>query len=189
MKLRTWTGHVFIATSIDGFISEPDGGLDWLTDPPPETRHAAAHQGQDAPPGYEEFTTAMSHLVMGRGTYEKVLTFNRWPYDRLEVLVISTTLPQASDDRVTVLRSLADACSRLETDRATAVYVDGGQIVSQFLAAGLIDELTIARAPVILGDGLPLFHALPHPIRLLHEGTSTTNTGMTNTRYRVDRPT
>lgn len=188
MKQRTWTGHVFIATSIDGFIAEPDGGLDWLTDPPPETRHVAAHRGQDAPPGYEEFTAGMSHLVMGRGTYEKVLTFDHWPYDRFEVLVISTTLPQAGDDRVAVLRSLAEACSLLETDRATAVYVDGGQIVSEFLTAGLIDELTIARAPVILGDGLPLFHRLPHSVRLLHVGTSTTDTGMTNTRYRIDRP-
>jgi len=63
--------------------------------------------------------------------------------------------------------------------------VDGGQVVTAFLAAELIKELTISRAPVILGAGLPLFHALPHPVRLAHLGTSTTESGMTNTRYRV----
>lgn len=188
MSQRTWTGHVFIATSVDGFIAERDGGLDWLTDPPAEPRHVTAHRGGDAPADYDEFSATVSHLVMGRGTYEKVLTFDRWPYDRFTTLVVSTTLPPSSDGRVTVLRSLAEVCSRLEDDGATAVYVDGGRVVSDFLAAGLIDELIITRAPVLLGDGLPLFHALPHQIRLLHRGTSTSEAGMISTRYRVASP-
>lgn len=187
MKHRTWTGHVFIATSVDGYIAEPNGNLKWLTDPPAETRHAPPYYGEDAPAGYDEFTAEMSHLVMGRGTYEKVLSFDRWPYESLRVVVMSTTLPETEDDRIAVVSSVTEARSALEADEASAVYVDGGQIVSEFLAADLIDTLTITRAPVILGMGLPLFHTLPREIRLLHEGTSTTETGMTNTRYRVNR--
>jgi dihydrofolate reductase len=184
---RTWTGLVFIATSVDGYIAGPDGGLDWLTEPPAEPRHATAQHGDDAPPGYDEFTAGVSHLVMGRGTYEKVLTFDPWPYGRFRVLVLSTTLPNDIDERISVVTSVAEACSLLAMEEATAVYVDGGQVVSRFLAEGLIDELTISRAPVLLGRGLPLFHALPREVRLVHEGTSTTDSGMTSTRYRVVR--
>jgi dihydrofolate reductase len=187
VKRRTWTGHVFIATSVDGYIADPNGNLEWLTDPPAETRHAPAHYGEDVPAGYDEFTAGVSHLVMGRGTYEKVLSFDRWPYESFHVVVMSTTLPRTEDDRIAVVASVTEACSALEADEASTVYVDGGQIVSEFLAADLIDALTITRAPVILGKGLPLFHTLPRGIRLLHEGTSTTETGMTSTRYRVDR--
>lgn len=182
---RTWTGHVFIATSADGYIALPDGDLDWLTDPPAEPAHAPAHHGPDAPAGYDDFTADVTHLVMGRGTYDKVNTFDQWPYERFRTVVLSTTLAPDVDGRITVVRSLDQAVALLDRERAGKVYVDGGQLVTAFLAAGLIEELTISRAPVILGAGLPLFHGLPHPVRLAHLGTSTTDTGMTSTRYRV----
>lgn len=182
---RTWTGSVFIATSVDGYIALPDGDLDWLTDPPAETGHVAAHRGQDAPAGYEDFTADVTHLVMGRGTYEKVITFDQWPYERFRTVVLSTTLAPDADEWITVATSLEQAVALLDIEQAGKVYLDGGQVVTAFLAAELIGELTISRAPVILGAGLPLFHALPHPVRLAHLGTSTTESGMTNTRYRV----
>ncbi|HXH79326.1 dihydrofolate reductase family protein [Nocardioides sp.] len=184
-KHREWTGLVFIATSIDGYIARPDGDLDWLTDPPAEPGHVPAFEGENAPPDYDTFTSQVTHLVMGRGTYEKVLTFDQWPYTRFRVVVISTTLTPGNDDRVAVVASIDEACSILDQERAKQVYVDGGQIVTEFLNAGLIDELTISRAPVILGTGLPLFHALPTETRLIHLGTATTDSGMTSTRYRV----
>ncbi len=185
---RTWTGCVFIATSVDGYIALPDGGLDWLTNPPPETAHAPAHHGQDAPAGYDDFTADVTHLVMGRGTYDKVITFDHWPYERFRTVVLSTTLAPDADERMTVVRSLEQAVSLLDEERAGKVYLDGGQVVTAFLAAGLIQELTISRAPVLLGTGLPLFHDLPHQVRLAHLGTSTSETGMTSTRYRVTTP-
>lgn len=122
---------------------------------------------------------------MGRGTYEKVLTFDPWPYDRFRVLVISTRLERGRDTRVSVVGSIDGAYAVLAQERATSVYVDGGKVVSEFLGLGLIDELTISRAPVLLGAGLPLFHTLPTETRLIHLGTSTTTSGMTSTRYRI----
>lgn len=184
-KERNWTGLVFIATSVDGYIAQPDGDLDWLTDPPAEPRHVPGHEGEHAPPDYDAFTAKVTHLVMGRGTFEKVLTFEPWPYARFRVVVISTTLSRGRDERVDVVASLDEACDLLDQEQATQVYVDGGQIVTEFLTRGLIDELTISRAPVILGAGLPLFHTLPTETRLIHLGTSTTDSGMTSTRYRV----
>lgn len=184
---RTWKGAVFIAASVDGFIALPDGDLAWLTDPPPEPRHVPAWSASDAPPGYEDFTADVSHLVMGRGTYEKVLTFGSWPYEKFRTLVLSTTLARTVDPRVTVARSVTEARELLNLDAATHVYVDGGRVLSDFLRHDLVDELTITRAPVLLGQGLPLFHELPQEIRLIHLGTATSETGMVSTRYAVVR--
>lgn len=182
---RTWRGAVFIAASVDGFIALPDGDLDWLTNQPPEARHVPGWTGIEAPPSYEEFTAGVSHLVMGRGTYEKVLTFDFWPYERFRVLVLSTTLPDAADARVTIARSVPEVRTLLDLDAATTVYIDGGRVLTEFLRNDLIEELTITRAPTLLGRGLPLFHDLPHEIRLIHLGTATSENGMTSTRYEV----
>lgn len=124
---------------------------------------------------------------MGRGTYEKVLTFGFWPYEKFRVLVLSTSLPEDIDPRITVVRSVTEARELLDLDAATHVYVDGGCVLTDFLRHDLVDELTITRAPVLLGRGLPLFHDLPHQIRLIHLGTATSKTGMTSTRYAVVR--
>lgn len=187
LKHRNWTGLAFIASSVDGYIARPDGDLAWLTDPPAEDRHVPAHEGDDAPPGYDAFTAGVSHLVMGRRTYEKILTFGFWPYDRFRVLTLSTTLATNADSRITVVRSIEEARAVLDEDQATSVYIDGGEVLSSFMAADLIDELTISRAPIILGKGLPLFHPAPTSTRLVHQGTSTTKSGMTCTRYHVVR--
>ena len=184
---RAWRARTFIATSLDGFISRPDGDIDWLTDPPEEPRHVAGHAGPTPPADYDEFTATVSHLVMGRGTYEKVASFPSWPYDRFSVLVLSTTM-RDDDPRVSVVRSLPEAVASLDEAGATDVYVDGGQVVSAFLEARLLDEVYVHRAPVLLGRGLPLFHALSREIRLVHLGTSTNDAGMTSSRYAVVRP-
>jgi len=122
---------------------------------------------------------------MGRGTYDKVTTFDPWPYERFRTVVLSTTLAPDADGRITVVSSLEQAVAQRDGQQGPHVDPGGAQVVTAFLAAGLIKELTISRAPVILGAGLPLLHALPHPVCLAHLGTSTTDTGMTNTRYRV----
>ncbi|QWC85770.1 dihydrofolate reductase family protein [Nocardioidaceae bacterium] len=183
---RAWRARTFIATSLDGFISRPDGDIEWLTDPPAEPRHVAGHAGPTPPADYDEFTAPVSHLVMGRGTYEKVASFPAWPYDRFAVVVLSTTMSD-DDPRISVVRSLSEAVATLDDTGATDVYVDGGRVVSAFLEADLLDELYLHRAPVILGRGLPLFHDLEREARLVHLGTSTNDAGMTSTRYAVAR--
>ncbi|MDJ0322322.1 dihydrofolate reductase family protein [Cryobacterium sp. PH31-AA6] len=173
---RTWTGHVFIATSVDGYIARPDGGLDWLTDGP----------APDGDGGYSEFTAAIDHLLMGRGTYETVAAFDPWPYSRMRVVVLSSTL-STDDDRVTVVRSLDDAVDFLTDAGAERVYVDGGRVITSCLAAGLIDDLVITRVPVLLGAGLPLFGALPADVRLESLAAAPIGGGMVQERYTVVR--
>ncbi|BDA64561.1 dihydrofolate reductase family protein [Actinomyces capricornis] len=183
---------MFIAASLDGFIARPDGAIEWLTDPAPGPRHHAP----EAPAGpstsahaleWEQFLPSIDHLVMGRGTYEKVLTFEEWPYEGLGVIVLSTAL-EAEDPRITPARSLEEAVALLDARGARQVYVDGGRVIQSFLCEDLIDEITLAWAPVLLGSGLPLFGPLPRDTRLELVASHTGQNGLVHATYRVYRP-
>src|SRR6478609_10212264 len=86
---------VYIGTSLDGFIARADGDLGWLTQ---FANHEAIHS-------YEEFMNRIDAIVIGRGTFEKVLSFPSWPYEK-KVFVLSTTIQQVPyivSEKVTVL--------------------------------------------------------------------------------------
>lgn len=185
MTSHSFTGQVFIAASLDGFIARPDGDLDWLTDPPPGRAHVAGHDGPTQPPAYEEFMAGIDHLVMGRGTYEKILTFDPWPYADKHVIVLGASMHRGADDRVTVAHTVGEVVETLEGRGARGVYVDGGQVITEFLRRGLIDDVVVATAPVLLGRGIPLFGALGADVLLEHVGTSYGDSGMVSSHYRV----
>jgi len=174
---RRWRGYVFLGMSVDGFMARPDGDLDWLT--------SRGETAGDA--GYTPFMAQVDHLVVGRATYETVRAFGSWPYEGKQVLVLSRSLDDGADPRVRVLRSLDDAVAALDQAPAHHVYVDGGRTVASFLAAGLIDDLTLTRVPVLIGEGLTPFGALPHDADLLHLSTDVLPGGLVQSRYRVVR--
>lgn len=173
MKQRDWTGRVFIGMSVDGFIARLDDDLEWLT--------SRGEQAGDT--GFDAFMATIDHLVMGRGTYEKVMESGFWPYDGKRILVLSSTL-ESTDPRIQVVRSLTEVRSVLDVS-ARGVYIDGGQVVRTFLRAGLVDEVTLSRVPVLIGEGKPLFGALPHDVDLQLLDNLTLGGGMTQTLYRV----
>ena len=74
----------FIATSLDGFIARLDGSIDWLNQ-----ANAAVPRGEDC--GYMAFMETVDGLVMGRNTFEQVLSFGEWPYGEKKVVVLSRT--------------------------------------------------------------------------------------------------
>ncbi|WP_369069446.1 dihydrofolate reductase family protein [Kineococcus terrestris] len=174
-RTAPFTGAVFIATSLDGFIARPDGDIDWLV-----------RRGADAgDTGYDEFIGGVDRLVMGRGTYEKALTFDAWPYEGRDVLLLSSRAPADADPRVRVVRDVPAAVEAITAAGARRVYVDGGRVVRSFLAAGLIHEMTITTAPVLLGRGLPLFGALEHDVDLTHVRTAVLGAGFVQSTYVV----
>jgi dihydrofolate reductase len=165
----------FIATSLDGYIARPDGSIDWLT-----TR--AEHAGET---GYDEFMSSIDTVVLGRNTYELALTYDLWPYEGKQVEVLSSTLDPNADDRILVHRTL-DALVETLTDRgAQRIYTDGARTIQTFLTAGLLNELTITTAPVLLGTGIPLFGPLTSDIPLTHNATRTLNAGFTQSDYTI----
>lgn len=115
-----------------------------------------------------------------------MLTFEGWPYSSKQIVVVSSTLERSLDDRATVAGTIEEALDVLDQHQARGVYLDGGRLIQEFLCRGLVDEIVIGVAPVLIGDGIPLFGSLPHDIRLTHLGTSYGDSGMTSSRYRVN---
>lgn len=145
--------HVFCATSLDGYIARPDGGIDWL---PQDSEFA----GDDH--GYAAFMAGIDALVMGRKTFELVLTFGSWPYTKPVFVVTHRALPKLPPTHAgAVLEAVSGSPQQIVAHIAAkgfrSLYVDGGQVVTQFLAAGLIDSMTLTRVPVLIGEGIPLF--------------------------------
>nr|WP_240897803.1 dihydrofolate reductase family protein [Kineococcus vitellinus] len=124
---------------------------------------------------------------MGRGTYEKALTFDSWPYPGLTVLLLSSRAEDGSDARVRVVRDVPGAVAAITACGARRVYVDGGRVVQSFLAAGLVQELTITTVPVLLGRGLRLFGDLDADVDLRLRASTVLGGGLVQATYEVAR--
>ncbi len=138
---------VFIATSLDGFIALPDGSVKWLD--------AVRLDGEDY--GFDAFFASIDTLLMGRLTWESVLGLGEWPYAGKRVVVLTHRPAEPRHGETFLAGTPAEVLAKLFREGARHVYVDGGQVISQFLRAGLVDELTVSIVPMLLGAGIPLF--------------------------------
>ena len=170
---------VFIATSLDGFIARRDGGIDWLPEPELE--------GEDY--GFGKFFETVDYLVMGRNSFEKVMTLGGWFYGTTPVVVLthrSLDIPEGlSSPVITLSGSPAEVVAELASRGAKHLYIDGGKTVQAFLDAGLIERMIITRIPVLLGDGIPLFGPLRQDIKLRHVATRAFDDGLVQSEYEV----
>lgn len=173
---------VYIATSLDGFIARSDGALDWLNE-----ADTTVPEGEDC--GFQAFMDSVDMLIMGRKTYEQVLSFGHWPYGKTPVVVLSRnsiSFPPSLPDNVThSSESPQELLERLSSEGVKHVYVDGGNTIQWFLSEGLIDEITVTVIPVILGDGIPLFGPLGKDVNLTHVHTTVFDFGFVQTTYSV----
>lgn len=150
---------VFIATSLDGYIADKNGGVDWLhTIPNPE--------GNDM--GYAKHIASIDALVMGRNTLDMVLSFGiDWPYSK-PVFVLSNTMtsvPDGYEDKVFLINGpLKEVLEKIHAKGFVNLYIDGGVTIQNFLKEDLIDEMIITTIPVLLGGGSPLFGDLNAPL-------------------------
>jgi dihydrofolate reductase len=171
------TISVFVGTSVDGFIARPNGDLDFLP------------VGGGEPHGYNEFMASVEALVIGRKTFETVLSFATWPYGDKRVVVLSSGPVDLSAVRGGVVEQMAgtpaEIVSKLAASGAHHLYVDGGITIQGFLRAGLVQRLIITRVPVLIGDGIPLFGTLPRDLRLNHVATQHYPSGLVKSEYQV----
>lgn len=155
---------VFIATSLDGYIADKNGNLDWLQNTVPNP------DGIDM--GYGEFTNRIDALVMGRNTFEMICSFDmEWPY-KVPVFVMSSTLieiPKAFKKYANLVKgSLSEILNQIHAKGFYRLYIDGGKTIQSFLIENLIDEIIITKMPVLLGGGVSLFGDLTQPLLFDH---------------------
>jgi dihydrofolate reductase len=171
---------VYIGTSLDGFIAKTDGNIDWLTQ----------YADNDAIHAYEEFMNRIDAIVIGRGTFEKILTFPSWPYIK-KAFVLSTSLTQLPDtlrDKATLLSMKPkELLSYLSRMGFSSIYVDGGKVIQGFLEEDAIDDLIISRAPLLIGNGIPLFGFLSIDLKFKHIRTEVQSNGLVRSYYKRER--
>ncbi len=170
---------VFIATTTDGFIAREDGGLDWLTRADPG----------DEDYGFEDFMDSVEALVMGRKTFDFVLTTGEWAYGKTPVFVLTNRrleLPPRFPGRVEPM-ALSPAAVAGELDRRGIedVYVDGGETIQSFLRAGLVRRMIVTRLPVLIGTGISLFGDLDTDVDLRLVRSTAYENGWVQLEYEV----
>lgn len=170
---------VFIATSLDGYIADENGGIDWLTNFPGPKNHDG---------GFAKFISGIDAIVMGRNTYEKVLSFGiEWPYTK-KVFVLTHTLKNVDPSLETKVElvngDLRALVQNLNAQGFKNLYIDGGNVIQGFLRENLIDELIITQVPILLGKGILLFENVPR-LTLQHLSSEAFDNGMVQNHYKV----
>jgi dihydrofolate reductase len=136
---------LFIASSLDGYIARPSGDIDWLF--------------TDQDYGYSEFFASVDTVLLGRKTYEQVLTFGEYPYQGVKSYVFTKNpLFQAEKNVELVTEDTKKFVDNLrQADGKNIWLVGGSQLTYDFMNNNLVDELIVSIHPIVLGEGIPLF--------------------------------
>ena len=134
---------VYIASSLDGYIARENGDIDWLPAP--------------SESDYDAFYKSIDTVILGKTTYEQVLTFGSYPYKNKKSFVFSRT-NQNNDENVEFVSDIAKFVDDDFPGAGENIWLVGGpQIIASFLKQETIDEIIITIIPVLLGNGIPLF--------------------------------
>jgi dihydrofolate reductase len=177
----------YTATTLDGFIADPDDSLDWLF---------SRERDEDGMLSYGEFIAGVGSLAMGATTYEWILDHQRsgspdeaaWPYDLPCWVFTHRSLPVVAGAQIELVRGDVARVHPRMTEAAgdgDVWVVGGGDLAGQFADAGLLDEVLVTIAPVTLGAGRPL---LPRRLELRLEEVGR-NGDFACARYAVVRRT
>ncbi|MCA1029595.1 dihydrofolate reductase family protein [Bacillus timonensis] len=140
---------LFIATSLDGYIARTDGDIEWL--------HEVESKG-DGENGYFTFYENIDTVLMGRKTYDKVLTLaDQFPYPDKKNYVFSRTRSGSNENVTFINENVETFMKRLKSEDGDHIWlVGGGDLFHTFLEKNLVDELIVTIIPVLLGAGIPL---------------------------------
>jgi dihydrofolate reductase len=167
----------YVAASLDGFIARCDDGLDWLP-----------HSARQEDHGYAQFTARIDALVMGRRTYEQMLSLGSWPYhDGWKCYVLTRKWAGQRDVHADFVGGqIGTFLRRLKKQPGRDIWlVGGGESAQACFAAGMVDEIILTVVPVLLGTGRPLFLPREHSNQLLLRGERSFADGLVQLRYEV----
>lgn len=162
---------LYAATSLDGYIARPDGGLDWLD--------------QEGDYGYDSFLAGIDILVMGRKTYDTVKSSGEWPYDDKTCYVFTRSPEAFSDDAVQFVSAQVTLMmyNLMQQPGGDIWLIGGGELTREFLRHDLIDEIILFVFPILLGDGIPLFPSDFQTCDLTLADTKTYDSGVVQLTY------
>ena len=166
----------YVATSLDGFIADREGSVDWLA--PYDARLY----------GYDKFLDEVGALVMGRRTFELIrATGDEWPYRGKAVYVLaSQPLGRLPVGVAQVSRGIGDALMQARRVTPRDIWVIGGAVTMQSaLDDGMVDVVEIFLVPVMIGSGLHLMNDLAQRSQLTLDGVDSYPDGVVKLRYRV----
>lgn len=166
---------LFIAMSLDGFIARPDDDLEWL--------NCVAKDGEDY--GYSAFTQTVDTILIGRRTYEKILTLvEKYPHHDKITYVITQTEQQSQENIIFYTENINDLIHELKQKEGQNIYCDGGaMLVQNLIRENLIDEMIISIIPILLGEGIRLFENIIATNHLKLIATKHFDTGLVQVHY------
>ena len=168
---------LFIAMSLDGYIADRKGGVDWLVG-----------QGNDAEniDAYSDFVKDIDTILMGWNTYRQItaeLSPNKWIYEDFITYVVTHNKHMSSDKIRFTDEDPVELVKKLREKNGKNVWICGGaNLIQQLIKKDLIDYYYITVIPIILGSGIRLFKSINHEIKLKLLTTQSYN-GMTDLIY------
>jgi dihydrofolate reductase len=166
------------ANSLDNYIARKDGAVDWLL------------WGEEAASVMKDFWKTIDTIVMGRKTYEAALKLGVGgnPYKGMKTYIFSRTLKDSQYKSVEIIREDgAEFVRELKKKRGKDIcLMGGGEFARSLFEANLIDEIGFNIHPVLLGQGVPLFHEMSHQIDLTLLDCKTFKNGCVLVSYRVN---
>lgn len=168
---------LFIAMSLDGYIADKDGGVDWLN---------GQEENDENTDTYSEFIKTIDTIIMGWNTYHQLtseLSPEEWVYpEQVSFVITHREIPSTERIRFTS-ESPCDLVKRLREEEGNGIWICGGaSIVRQLMETDLIDTLHISVIPTLLGDGVRLFGPLEKEQKLRLVKTQSYN-GITDLVY------
>ncbi|WP_455715406.1 dihydrofolate reductase family protein [Anaerosporobacter sp.] len=152
---------LYIAMSLDGFIADEFGGVDWLVG----QEDTSEEQGS-----YARFIKTVDTVIMGYTTYHQVTTElapGNWPYKGLRTYVLTHKYKKTEEDIIFTDKNIQELVTKIRMEPGKNIWICGGaNLVNQFMKEDLIDRYHITVIPTILGKGIPLFHDNNSSIRL-----------------------
>jgi dihydrofolate reductase len=158
---------VFIASSLDGYIATKDESLDWL--------FQVEGEGDN---GYSEFYDTVDTVLMGKKTYDWIMKHEsgEFPYKNKECYVFTRSSIEDTENVKFINGDLADFTNQLKSQNGKNIWmVGGGEVLQIFFKENLVDEIILTLAPVVIGNGIPLFNEGDYHLDLRLKGTRTFN--------------
>jgi dihydrofolate reductase len=166
---------LFIAMSLDGYIAEENGDISFLSlvNTPQEDY------------GYNNFLATIDTVILGRKTYDKVLTLvDKIPYKDKRCIVLSRSNHEKDNTMEYYNGDVDKLIERLREKEGKDIFVDGGsEVVQEFLKKKIIDIFCISIIPVLLGKGISLFGSSSPPQNLQLLSCKSYNSGLVQLWY------